>query len=344
MKKNFILFLVLAEGLFSPFTKAQNDTLLYMDFNNDPSPYFSPDFYPPGNPYDTAWYNIDLDMLTPVGQNNGVGPAWFWSLAFADADTLQFVNVFAARSWFEEIGQAKNYLITPAIPIVDANAVLHWRSAPYQTPRYLDGYKVLISSTTNDIEAFTDTVFVAAEMTQLAPPNDTSGNFAAYQFSSGFIHGLDGQYVEDQGDPMRLRGMLRPFSISLAPYAGKFIFVAFYHDSYDDNFISVDEILVTGTYDPNFGLNKTDIPHLQVKLFPNPVHHLFSLDLSADKALDGLELEIVDITGKTLHSEDLGKVQGALRKQISAAHLSTGLYALRIKYQGHSTTLKFQKL
>lgn len=322
---------------------AQNDTLLYMNFNDDPSPYFSTDFYPPGNPYDTAWYNIDLDMLTPVGANNGVGPAWFWSQVFADSDTAQFINCMAARSWFEEIGQAKNYLITPAIPIVDGNAVLHWRSAPFQTPRYLDGYKVLISSTTNDIEAFTDTVFVAAEMLELAPPSDTSGNFAAYVFSPGFVHGLDGTYIEPTSSAMRKRGKLRPFSYNLSAYAGKFIFVAFYHDSDDDNLISVDEILVTGTYDPTFGLDKAKIPGLSVRTYPNPADRWLTIELFAEKPLDDVQLQILDVSGRVVISQYAGSVQGAWQHSLDVSRLAPGLYALRILDKGRSSVMKFMK-
>ncbi|MCX7650728.1 MAG: choice-of-anchor J domain-containing protein [Flavobacteriales bacterium] len=342
MKKLVLFFASLS--LASPALFCQNDTLLYMNFNADPSPYFSTEAYPPGNSYDTAWYNIDLDMLTPEGASNGIGPAWFWSLAFADSDTLEFVNCMAARSWFVEIGQAKNYLITPAIPIVDANAVLSWRSAPFQTPRYLDGYKVLISSTTNDIEAFTDTVFVAAEMLQLAPASDTSGNYAAYVFSPGFVHGLDGTYIEPTSSAMRNRGKLRPFSHSLAAYAGKFIFVAFYHDSYDDNLISVDEILVTGTYDPTFGMDSAEqIQGLSLRAYPNPADRWLMLELFAARALDDVQYHIMDASGKLVLAGTLGKIQGTFQKSVDVGPLAPGLYLLRLTENGHSLTQKFMK-
>lgn len=341
MKKLFLhLFLTTA---FASFNTAQNDTLLYMNFNEDPSPYFSTDFYPPGNTYDTAWYNIDLDMLTPVGANDGVGPAWFWSQVFADSDTAQFINCMAARSWFEEIGQAKNYLITPAIPIVDANAVLSWRSAPFQTPRYLDGYKVLISSTTNDIDAFTDTIFVAAEMLQLAPPSDTSGNFAAYVFSPGFVHGQDGTYIEPTSSAMRKRGKLRPFSYNLSAYAGKFIFVAFYHDSDDDNLISVDEILVTGTFDPTFGLDQSIIPGLSVRTYPNPTDRWLTIDLFAEKPLEDLHIQIMDVLGQVVSSDYVGSIQGAWQRSLDVSRLASGLYALRLLDRGRASVVKFTK-
>lgn len=341
MKKT--LLCTLFSAAFCTFPKAQNDTLLYMNFNEDPSPYFSTEVYPPGNSYDTAWYNIDLDLLTPVGANEGVGPAWFWSQVFADGDTAQFINCMAARSWFEEIGQAKNYLITRAIPIVDGNAVLYWRSAPFQTPRYLDGYKVLISSTTNDIEAFTDTIFVAAEMLQLAPPADTSGNFAAYVFSPGFVHGLDGTYIEPTSSAMRNRGKLRPFSYNLSAYAGKFIFVAFYHDSDDDNLISVDEILVTGTYDPNFGLDKALIPGLSMRAYPNPADRWLTVELHADKPLQDLQIQILDASGRAVTNEYIGTVQGHRQIPLDVSRLASGLYALRLLDNGRSNVTRFMK-
>ena len=325
------------------FLSAQNDTLLYMNFNEDPYPFISSDFYPPGSSFDTAWYNIDLDQLTPIGANDGIGTAWFWSQVFANSDTIEFINCMAARSWFEEIGKAKNYLITPAIPIADSNAILSWRSAPFQTPRYLDGYKVLISNTTNDIEAFTDTVFIAAEMTQLAPPSDTSGNFAAYQFSPGFIHGADGQYLEPTNSAMRKRGKLRPFSFSLANYANSFIFIAFYHDSDDDNLISIDEVLVTGTYDPNFGLTPTSLEGLKGKVFPNPAHAYIHLELNAVQSLENVLIELLDVQGQVLFSEKIRNLHGIYQKSIHTLHIPPGFYALRLSHTSGVSVFKFIK-
>ena len=67
-----------------------------------------------------------------------------------------------------------------------------------------------------------------------------------YDFSEGFIHGADGEYIKADDDPQRNAGVLRPNEVSLAAYAGKTIFIAFAHDSDDDNILFIDDIMVTG--------------------------------------------------------------------------------------------------
>ena len=75
---------------------------------------------------------------------------------------------------------------------------------------------------------------------------DTTGDYSLYDFLKGFIHGADGEYIEVDDDPQRNAGVLRPNEVSLADYAGKTIFIAFVHDSDDDNILFIDDIMVTG--------------------------------------------------------------------------------------------------
>src|SRR5574337_1385991 len=143
------------------------DTILFADFETDPSTFIQTAL-PPGVNWDNNWYNVDIDGL-PDGSGSGRPGEWFWTAPWAGADTLMGnTGVLGSSSWTNDPNnEVQNLLILPAIYIADTNATLSWSSAPYQTPRYLDGYQVLISTTDNDPSSFQDTLFVASEYTAL---------------------------------------------------------------------------------------------------------------------------------------------------------------------------------
>lgn len=144
---------MLRTGIFSQAI----DTLLFENFETDPDTYIEPNF-PNGD--DETWVNYDQD-----GYNDASGAGrpgeWFWSVGFADVDTTTLV--YASNSWTTPATLVANYLVLPPLTISDASAQLSWKSAPYQTPRYLDGYYVVASTDCNIEECFTDTLFKAAE-------------------------------------------------------------------------------------------------------------------------------------------------------------------------------------
>lgn len=330
----------LAAMLFGATIYAQ-DTIYKEDFNNHLfHTYFLS--FPSGADYDTAGYDIDADDLNDGSNLNPPRPdAWFLAYAFADADSLTPDGdtnfVFAANSWFEPRAQALNYLITPSIYLADNTAELHWKSAPYQTPYYCDGYKVLVSTGINIEDQFTDTLFVAGEyLSTKNPMPDSTWN--GYNFSeNGFIHGLDGTYVDFEGDSARFRGELRPFSVSLAQYAGKKIFIAFLHDTDDDNLLSIDDIVVTGN-------GTVDVKEKPVKsntvLFPNPANGTTVLEF--DVVQPGtVSVEIFDILGRQIEKRYLGTfLKGRHTYRLSISDYSAGTYFIKLNTVGNSQTLK----
>lgn len=328
---------------------AQTDTLLFSDFNTDPSTYMQIGVQPPGNSNDTSWYSYDLDLL-PDGSSAGTRPGeWFWTLAFDDGDTITQYGVMGSNSWTNDGSTpVANYLITPAIQLVDNLGVLSWKSAPFQTPRYLDGYKIVISTTTNDVSAFTDTIFVASEFVSL-DNQSAVGNFASYTFLPGptsnpmapFIHGADGTYTTiDPADSSRQRGVLRPFSTSLAAYAGQTIYITFLHNDIDDNLISVDDILVMGTA-PNAISEISNLFTFDV--YPNPANELvnvkFDLPVSSDVVLN-----IYDVAGKLVRSQNFGQQPAGLQTQsVSLADLSNGVYQATLQTSAGTVNTRIVK-
>lgn len=70
-----------------------------------------------------------------------------------------------STSWFEPVGQADDWLISPPITVTDANTFLSWE-AYSPDANYRDGYKVMISTTDDSIAHFTTQALnVAAELT-----------------------------------------------------------------------------------------------------------------------------------------------------------------------------------
>lgn len=62
-----------------------------------------------------------------------------------------------ATSYFTVPAKANRWLISPAINLGSFGNILSWQARSYD-PSYPDGYRILVSNTTNDISAFTDTV------------------------------------------------------------------------------------------------------------------------------------------------------------------------------------------
>lgn len=318
---------------------AQN-TIYWEDFNEDLHHTYYLDF-PSGADYDAAGYVVDGDAFADGSNINPPRPnSWFITYAFASADSLTNDGienlVFAANSWFEPREQALNYLITPSIYLSDNTGTLSWKSAPYQTPYYCDGYKVLVSSTTNFEDQFTDTLFVAGEyLSTKNPMPDSTWN--GYNFSpTGFIHGLDGTYTQFDGDSARFKGVLRPFSVSLAQYAGKKIFIAFLHDSDDDNLIAIDDIKVTGN--GTVGINENSAA-VEFNVYPNPAANWVNLNFTTAHA-GAATVQVFDMAGKLIETRALGTLlKGQHSYQFDTSKYTNGNYLLTLRSNGGSKTL-----
>ncbi len=283
MKKIYSLCILLVALTFS--SKAQN-IILNEDFEDTTTYVNIIITTPSGN--DTTWIDADLDGL--ADQSGGSRPnEWFITRGFADVDSTN--TVMASNSWTLDPTAVANYLILPPIHLNDASGMFYWKSAPRQTPRYLDGFQVLLSTTQNFDNNFTDTLKLYAEFLS----GDSSSSFANYTFSNGFVFGSDGQWLEDNGDSARWIGILRPDSASLAGYAGQTIYLAFCHGTVDDNLLSIDDIKVTGSgtvlaftpSDNNFSLST----------FPNPASDKFTIQYSLPST-GTVNLSVFDVTGK----------------------------------------------
>lgn len=326
----------------APTSKGQ-DTLLYESFNfhNFYDTYLIVDVVPPaGSNVDTLWYSWDADGLpdgAPGGTREG---GWFPVTPYADIDTMDGNVALGASSWFSPPAAASNWLITPNVQLGEHDT-LFWKSAPSQTPRYCDGYQVLISTTTNSDLSFNDILFTAAEMTQLSSIPGDSISFTNHTFSSGFVHGLDSTYIEqDSLQPNRAySGILRPFSVSLDAYANQNVFIAIHHNTFDDNLISIDDMMIRGTTNPVAGIkeNKAD---LNLNVFPNPAKDKIQVNYVLSAETD-VTIRINDVTGKLVYSESKSSLnQGRHFTMVNTSALAKGFYTVAVQTNNGKSTTK----
>jgi len=322
--------LILSLFLFTATSvSAQNDTLLYEPFDVDPTANYA--LFNSGN--DTIWVNFDSDALPDF---NNRPQEWFWSDGWITTVDTFDANLMSS-SWLTNVTPPnRNYLITPPIYISDANANLSWASAPRQTPRFLDGYSVLVSTTDNFEASFTDTLFRAAQFIA-----GTGTDFSAYTFSPGFVHGMDGTYIQldDTGDSTRFIGELRPFSVPLAQYSGQTIYISFLHDSDDDNLLLIDDILVTGTL-TGISENATTTG---LTIFPNPATDKIEISYMLTST-SPVTADIYDAKGSLVTSVNMGiQISGSQKMAIDVSKLSQGAYSVVLNANGSSVTSKFVK-
>lgn len=313
---------------------AQTDTLLYENFEGDIDPYIIVGSSP-GVMNDTKWYNWDIDGI-PDGSAAGDRPnEWFLQYGFATVDSANIV--FVANSWTNDpTTPVSNWLITPAISITDSNTTLSWKSAPYQTPRYMDGYKVLISTTDNGDYSFTDTIFVAGEY--IAGASTFGNDYSLYTFSEGFIHGADSTYVEENPDaPSNQTGILRPFTYDLSAYVGKTIYIAFVHDTHDDNLLSIDDILVVSD---NVTAIKEKAEKVDFVAYPNPASEVVKIKMNL-AATSPVSISVYDISGKLIIQENKGFfMTGNHELTIKTASLTVGTYNFVVRAGKNKTVTK----
>jgi hypothetical protein len=334
MKKFLFSFSLLLIGV-SAFS--QSDTLLFEDFQADDFPYIQID-PPNGSTNETTnWYNFDEDGL-PDGSPSGRPNEWFLAFPFAAANQLtpngDTNYVLASNSWSNVNQYTLNWLITPKIQI-NGPTTLSWKSAPRQTPRYLDGYEVRISTTNNYETSFTTTLFTAGEYLS-APGPFADSSFANYNFSTGFIHGQDGSYIEYAGDSARFIGELRPFSVSLNAYIGQSVYIAFLHKTMDDNLISIDDILVTGVATSI----KEEEKEFKLGAFPNPASNMLTLNYTLPKS-SAIDVMVYDFNGRLVESKFMGmQIAGQQSITYNVANLANGEYSFVIRSSFGTTTQK----
>lgn len=297
----YSMVLLAQNGPSGPFGP---EVLIMENFVTDPGPSMLPE--PSGD--DDLWVNLDVDQDPSQCVAEGPTPqGWYYESDLGVPNPDQTDNFAFTSCSFLDLPPSqshnRNWLIIRHLLIPDTTFSLCWRSLAFQGPMFLDGYKVLVSTASNLPSSgdFTDVLFEAAQM--VSPVNGIGSlNLNAYNFSPGYIQ-ANGYtdttyYFLDNTDPAKpfYRGRLEPHVVSLKQYAGQSIYIAFLHDSDDDNLIQIDDIIVTndlasGTAAPS------DIQSFQVFGNPSRDNAYFSWSL---KTAQKSHFTIVDQHGRSM--------------------------------------------
>jgi hypothetical protein len=318
------------------------DILLQHNFEGNINPTDTMLVFPSGD--DSQWVNYDQDgeelFCVEVGETPG---GWFWEgdLSFADPEQSNNSGLTSCSWMAANVGaQSRNWLISPRLSIPDNNFRLFWKSLSILGPNYVDGYKVLVSETSNIPEdgAFKDTLFIAAEtLAHLASP--TSLNVSDYIYSPGYIHANaytdTAYYFIDNSFPKPFfHGKLEPHDVSLAEYAGKNIYVAFFHDTYDNERMQLDDIMVS---------NATSAVHdltaqAKIDLFPNPCTDLAYIQWQLESP-QAIRVSVCSMDGKQFLEKYVPE-SSVSHCALPVAGLPVGMYIVTVQTrQGRASKL-----
>jgi hypothetical protein len=318
------------------------DTLLIATLPLDVEYNFAP--VPSGN--DTVWVNFDVD---------GIGELCYDELAYGWVISPDYGNdtienfAFTSCSWLDESAifpcplKNRNWLIMPPITLNGTDALLEWKSSSVYGPAFVDGYKVMVSTTDNFIDSFTDTLFSAAQMIKPINLLDMfSLDPSKYLYSPGYIHAntyMNNTYyfldTVPENNSEVLKGRLEPHSVNLSEYLGQTIYIAFVHDSDCDYLLQIDDILVTDD-----GLSSAQDPAFSGKftLSPNPasgpVQIAYQMQAPAEVALT-----LFDVQGRPVWEKQLPALQ-QWKGTAELESLPKGFYTLHLQSSQGTATRK----
>jgi len=320
--KNLFLFLLIS--IISNFSIAQVDTVLYEDFQENP-------FFEMATEYtgsDTDWINYDEDGLTTI-LGTSTSQQWYGGDDFIDPfDSITGIteHVALSLSYMENfLPGNRNWMILPPLDITDESYMLHWESAPSQLPRYMDGYEVLLSTSGNNIESdFTELLFKAASMDEIIGDSQSTEYFN-FTFTDGYKHaecGTDSTYLFFGGTLNS--GRLEPHSVDLSAYIGQTVYIAFLHNSDDDNIIAIDDILITrGMSSSSSDIDKNPF---RVEHYPNPVINTVNLSYQLQTSKE-VQIQITDLNGRVILNRSLGfRGPGVHIEKLNLSSMPSGTY------------------
>lgn len=338
----FLTLILIAGQVSGQATDRSPDTLLIHTFEGLLDPADTMLNAPTGD--DIHWVNYDQDNKIGSCVENGITPkGWYWERDLGIKNPTQSDNeAFTSCSWLDSgFPQNKNWLITSPVYIPDNSYWLCWRSLAYYGPDFMDGYHVLVSTSTNFPSSFTDTLFSAAQTTGRTiigslNPND-------YTFSKGYIHAngyTDSTYFFIDTEPLGKfnHGKLEPHSVDLAKYAGQNIYIAFLHDSYDDWQLQVDDILITNTKVANAEVSQ----FAYFNVLPNPVRDFAFVNWKTVTPQAG-SLILTDQSGKVVMERSFNqRSEGQFHLDTQA--LVPGIYYCRLKTASGQATKVLVKM
>ena len=266
-----------------------------------------------------------------------------------DIVTYDTINNIGIRSfsWFENPNRSASVLMTPPIYMNDNNGQLFWKSKPMQGPRHQDGYKVyVLEGSLNDPDNVPfQTLDYAFAMKELNVTNSSPlkmiTSLAVLERDFGFVPEDGSDHTEytlpdanelGEIDSTRQQPFMQEFNLDLAQYSG-FIQIAFVHDSYDNNAIVLDDILITG----NGNVGVKEIYSDKLKIFPNPAVNELYIGFRDDWKKP--EIQIFDINGRLVNNQFVNNMT-----PVNVAELQPGQYLAKLKTEDEIYVQSFIKV
>jgi hypothetical protein len=268
------------------------------------------------------WTAIDEDGLTPsvAGLEN-------WVVDTIGTGAFYEGRIFAiSLSWLDGFAPGnRNWLISPAVDVVDGYEYA-WGGCPGQGTIYMDGYKIMLSTTGTELADFTETLATYAQNI-----NDTPG-----EYSDGIVHtAFDGDST-DGGNPAA--GLLTHHSVDLSAYAGQTVYVAILHDSDDDFRLYVDYIKVGPSADI-VSVDELTGRTFDVNVYPNPATE--QVTISFDSNVDGdATLQIINSLGQVIQETAVNTAISNNAK-INVSEYAAGFYTARLNFGANLVEKKF---
>jgi len=308
-----------------------SDTLFFEDFN-------SWDFI---EIEDSIFKDYDEDAIPDA---NGLPGGWFVA-NFANDGTDTSEIVALSSSWLENFMPGnRNWLMLPPINLGEGDATLSWRSAPALGNLYLDGYTVLIS----DNQYFYYDISLADTLMHFAQ----NINEDETQFSDGIVHSnLDFNSPLSLSLVTQYPGLLSNWSADISEYTGQEVYIGFLHNSDDDNFIALDDILVTGTLgeedtttnNPGNGgpvLSVEDaVNQNDLYVYPTIADDKITV-VSKQNKMDFIKVSITNVNGKLVCSN---MIIDADVRNVDVSMLQSGVYFVKLESKATSLIRKMVK-
>lgn len=128
-----------------------------------------------------TWTIVDNDGLTPDAQVSEYTQAW---ISKEDPDNNMDTTA-SSTSFFDPVGRADRWLITPALAIGNFGNIIQWEAKSHD-PSFPESYKVLISTTDTQISSFTDTLIIVTN--ELPTWTTRTVNISDSGYVSGNVH------------------------------------------------------------------------------------------------------------------------------------------------------------
>lgn len=227
MKKLLLLFCVLFLG-----TQAFSQIIFSVDFDGISGPTAGGAgtyTFPPG------WLLRNVDNLTPEIAVSYVNEAWERreDFSFNVADSVAF-----STSWTNPVGIANDWMWTPLIGPLSANAILKWNAVTYDLS-YPDGYEVRIMTSTQ------------------GPPSGSNGVIGNQITNSTVVFSIATE-----------NAAWTAHQVSLAAYAGQSIYIAFRNNSNNQFLLLIDDVVVEVQTNNDLRVNNGTVSHGEYTIAP----------------------------------------------------------------------------